>query len=79
MRVCNAAGFEIMTLGLNSVGMRFNSLIGEKLVGVRHAGDGRLYAILKDGDCTREEPVGVVPFVDVRVGLDCEGEADFLR
>lgn len=70
MRVCNAAGFEIMTLGLNSVGMRFNSLIGEKLVGVRHAGDG---------DCTREEPVGVVPFVDVRVGLDCEGEADFLR
>ena len=72
VRVYNAAGFEIMTLRSNSVSTRFNSLIGEKLVGVRHAEDGRLYAILKDDDCTREEPVDVVPFADVQVGSDCE-------
>ena len=42
VRVYNAAGFEIMTLRSNSVSTRFNSLIGEKLVGVRHAEDGRL-------------------------------------
>ena len=39
---------------------------------MRHAEDGRLYAILKDDDCTREEPVGVFPFADVQVGPDCE-------
>lgn len=73
VRVYNAAGFEIMTLRSNSVSTRFVSLIGEKLVGVRHAEDGRLYAILKDDDdCTREEPVDVIPFADVQVGLDCE-------
>lgn len=38
----------------------------------RHAEDGRLYAILKDDDCTREEPVDVVPFADVQVGPNCE-------
>lgn len=37
---------------------RFESLFDERLVGTRHAEDGRLYAILKDGDRTREEPVG---------------------
>lgn len=72
VRVYNAAGFEIMTLRSNSVSTRFDSLFGEKLVGVRHAEDGRLYAILKDDDCTREEPVDVVPFADVQVGPDCE-------
>lgn len=35
--------------------VRFDSLFGRKLVGTRHAEDGRLYAILKDGDSTREE------------------------
>lgn len=37
-----------------------------------HAEDGRLYAILKDGDSTREEPVGLFPFADVQVGPNCE-------
>lgn len=47
---------------------RFDSLFGEKPVGARHAEDGRLYAILKDDDCTREEPVDLFPFEDVQVG-----------
>lgn len=72
VRVYNAAGFEIMTLRSNSVSTWFDSLFGEKLVGTRHAEDGRLYAILKDDDCTREEPVDIFPFADVQVGPDCE-------
>lgn len=70
VRVYNAAGFGIMTLKSDSVSTRFDSLFGEKLVGMRHAEDGRLYAVLKDDDddCTREEPVDVFPFADVRVG-----------
>ena len=72
MRVYNAAGFEIMTLKSDSVSTRFDSLFGEKLVGMRHAEDGRLYAVLKDDDCTREESVDIFPFADVRVGPSCE-------
>lgn len=72
VRVYNAAGFEFMTLKSNIVSTRFDSLFGEKLVGTRHAEDGRLYAILKDDDCTREEPVDLFPFADVQVGPNCE-------
>lgn len=72
VRIYNAAGFEFMTLKSDIVSTRFQSLFDEKLMGVRHAGDGRLYAILRDGDCTREEPVGLFPFADVQVGPDCE-------
>lgn len=72
VRFYNAAGFEFMTLTSDSVSTRFDSLFGEKLVGTRHAEDGRLYAILKDDGCTREEPVDLFPFVDVQVGPDCE-------
>lgn len=72
VRVYNAAGFEIMTLKSDSVSTRFDSLFGEKLVGMRHAEDGRLYAVLKDDDCTREESVDIFPFADVRVGPSCE-------
>lgn len=72
VRVYNAAGLEFMTLKSDSVSTRFDSLFDEKLVGTRHAEDGRLYAILKDGDCTREEPVGLFPFTDVQVGPNCE-------
>lgn len=80
VRVYNAAGFEIMTLRSNSVSTRFDSLIGEKLVGTRHAEDGRLYAILKDDDCTREEPVGLFPFAELVTATRpySESEADFL-
>lgn len=72
VRFYNARGFEFMTLKPDDVSTRFDSLFGEKLVGVRHAEDGRLYAILKDGDSTREEPVGLFPFADVQVGPTCE-------
>ena len=72
VRVYNAAGFEFMTLKSGIVSTRFGSLFGEKLVGTRHAEDGRLYAVLKDDDCTREEPVDLFPFADVRVGPSCE-------
>lgn len=72
VRIYNAAGFEFMTLKSDIVSTRFDSLFGEKLVGTRHAEDGRLYAILKDDDCTREEPVDLFPFADVQVGPSCE-------
>lgn len=73
VRIYNAAGFEFMTLRSGIVSTRFDSLFGEKLVGTRHAEDGRLYAILKDDDdCTREEPVDLFPFADVQVGPNCE-------
>lgn len=72
VRFYNADGFEIMTLQSDSASARFEHLFGEKLVGTRHAEDGRLYAILKDGDSIREEPVGLFPFADVQVGPSCE-------
>jgi len=72
VRIYNANGFEFMTLKSDNVSTRFESLFGEKLVGTRHAEDGRLYAILKDGDSTREEPVDLFPFVEVQVGPNCE-------
>lgn len=72
VRFYNADGFEFMTLESDNVSNRFDSLFGEKLVGTRHAEDGRLYAILKDGDSIREEPVDLFPFVDVQVGPNCE-------
>ena len=72
VRIYNAAGLEFMTLKSDIVSTRFASLFDERLVGTRHAEDGRLYAILKDGDCTREEPVDLFPFADVQVGPNCE-------
>ena len=72
VRFYNSAGEEFMKLRTDSAGKRFQPLFHERLVGVRHAEDGRLYAILKDGDRTREEPVDVVPFAAVQVGPDCE-------
>lgn len=72
VRFYDADGFEFMTLKSDDVSTRFASLFGEELVGARHAEDGRLYAILKDGDSIREEPVGLFPFADVQVGLNCE-------
>lgn len=72
VRFYNACGFEFMTMKSDDVSTRFASLFGEKLVGARHAEDGRLYAILKDGDSTREEPVDLFPFADVQVGPTCK-------
>ena len=72
VRFYNADGFEFMTLKSDDASTRFGALFGEKLVGTRHAEDGRLYAILEDGDSTREEPVGLFPFADVQVGPNCE-------
>lgn len=56
-----------MTLTSDDVSTWFDSLFG-----ARRAEDGRLYAILKDGDSVREEPVDLFPFVDVQVGPNCE-------
>lgn len=80
MRIYNAAGFEFMTLKSDIVSTRFDSLFGEKLVGTRHAEDGRLHAILKDDDCTREEPVDLFPFAELVTTTRpySESEADFL-
>lgn len=72
VRFYNADGFEFMTLTSDDVSTRFESLFGKELVGTRHAEDGRLYAILKDDDSIREEPVDLFPFVEVRVGPNCE-------
>ena len=72
VRFYNADGFEFMTLTSDNVSTRFDSLFGEKLVGTRRAEDGRLYAILKDDDSVREEPVDLFPFEDVQVGPDYE-------
>jgi hypothetical protein len=72
VRLYNANGYEFMTLTSDKESTRFGSLFGEKLVGVRHAEDGRLYAILKDGDNVHEEPVDLFPFADVQVGPDYE-------
>ena len=74
VRFYNAAGEEFMKLRTDSAGKRFQPLFDEKLVGVRHAEDGRLYALLAgpDPDKESEEPVDVFPFADVQVGPDCE-------
>nr|DAO34604.1 MAG TPA: hypothetical protein [Caudoviricetes sp.] len=72
VRFYNTDGFEFMTLKADDVSTRFNSLFGEKMRGARHAGDGRLYAILEDGDSVHEEPVDLFPFADVQVGPSCE-------
>lgn len=78
VRFYNSAEEEFMKLRTASVSKQFQPLFYEKLVGVRHAEDGRLYAILadpdpdKEGGGEREEPVGVFPFADVQVGPDCE-------
>lgn len=72
VRFYNADGDEFMTLTSDNVSARFDSLFGEKLVGVRHAEDGRLYAILQYGDRTREEAVDLFPFAAVQVGSNYE-------
>ena len=78
VRFYNSAEEEFMKLRTERAGKRFQPLFDEKLIGVRHAEDGRLYAILagldpdKEESGTREEPVDVFPFADVQVGPDCE-------
>lgn len=78
VRFYNSAEEEFMKLRSANVSKQFQPLFHGKLMGVRHAEDGQLYAILadpdpdKDDDCTHEEPVGVFPFADVQVGPGCE-------
>lgn len=74
VRFYNAADEEFMKLRTDRVSKLFQPLFDEKLRGVRHAEDGRLYAILADpdGEGAYEVPVGVHPFADVQVGPDCE-------
>lgn len=75
VRFYNSAEEEFMKLRTDRVSKRFQPLFDEKLVGVRHAENRRLYAIVEntgedadEGNETREEPVDVFPFADVRVG-----------
>lgn len=79
VRFYNAAGDEFMKVRTDRVSKLYQPLFDEKLMGVRHAEDGRLYAILADPDpdpdpdkAPYEEPVGFFPFADVQVGPDCE-------
>lgn len=79
MRFYNAAEEEFMKARTDRVSKLFQPLFDEKLMGVRHAEDGRLYAIIEnmdkdadEGDKTREVPVGALPFADVQVGPNCE-------
>lgn len=79
VRFYNSAEEEFMESRSDRASGRFQPLFYEKPMGVRHAEDGRLYAILADPDpdgeesgATYEEPVGVLPFADVQAGPDCE-------
>ena len=71
VRFYNPADEEFMKLRSTSVSKQFQPLFDEKLMGVRHAEDGRL-ADPDPDKATYEEPVGVFPFADVQVGPDCE-------
>lgn len=73
VRFYNSDDVCFMTLKSDTVRKQFAALFDEKLVGVRHAEDGRLFAILKEeGDRIREVAVGPLPFASVQVGPDCE-------
>lgn len=79
VRFYNATEEEFMKARTDRVSKQFQSLFDEKLVGVRHAENGRLYAIIEntdndadEGSKTREVPVGALPFADVQAGPDCE-------
>lgn len=79
VRFFNAAEEEFMKLRSANVSKQFQPLFYEKLMGVRHAEDGRLYAILsgpypdkEELGATYEEAVGLFPFANVQVGPDCE-------
>ena len=73
VRFYNAAEEEFMKVRTDRVSKLYQPLFDEALVGVHHADDGMLYAILKDDDKgTCKEPVGVLPFAEVQVGPDCE-------
>lgn len=68
VRFYNSAEEEFMKLRNDRVSKRFQPLFHEKLMGVRHAEDGRLYAILADSDPDKaayEEPVDVFPFAEM--------------
>lgn len=79
VRFYNAAEEEFMKARTDRVSKQFQPLFDEKLVGVRHAENGWLYAIIEntdddvdEGNKTLEVPVGALPFADVQVGPDCE-------
>lgn len=79
VRFYNAAEEEFMKARTDRVSKLYQPLFDEKLRGVRHAENGRLYAIVEnmdndadEGNKTREVPVGALPFADVQVGPDCE-------
>lgn len=55
VRFYNAAEEEFMKLRTDEVSKRFQPLFDEKLIGVRHAENGRLYAIIENTDKDADE------------------------
>lgn len=83
VRFYNSTEEEFMKLRTDRASKRFHPLFDEKLMGVRHAEDGRLYAILADpdpGKAPYEEPVDVFPFAEMDMATRpyADGEADAL-
>lgn len=79
VRFYNAAEEEFMKARTDRVGKLYQPLFDEKLMGVLHAENGRLYAIIENTDKDADEenktwevPVGALPFSTVQVGPDCE-------
>lgn len=54
-RVADTAEEEFMKLRTDEVSKRFQPLFDEKLIGVRHAENGRLYAIIENTDKDADE------------------------
>lgn len=79
VRFYNADDEEFMT---DRVSKLYQPLFDEELVGVRHAEDGMLYAILRtsDGGATYEKSVGALPFAELVTATRpyTDGEADEL-
>ena len=82
VRFYNAAEEEFMKLRSDRVGKLYQPLFDEELVGVRHAEDGMLHAVLNtsDGGATYEKTVGGLPFAEMVIATRpyAEGEADGL-
>lgn len=82
VRFYNAAEEEFMKIRTDRVSKLYQPLFDEELVGVRHAEDGMLHAILNtsDGGATYEKTVGGLPFAEMVMATRpyMDGEADEL-
>lgn len=87
VRFYNAMEEEFMKARTDRVSKLYRPLFDEKPMGVRHAENGRLYAIIENTDNdadeenkTREVPVGAHPFAEMVMATRpyTDGEADGL-